>query len=159
MSRRTAPQIESPGQRGVPPAGQAARGTASLRPRLPALAGLILLLGMAPGCGPDDGDPVPAGGAGICDLGSIASSLIGPEGRCPPKRVLIDTEAGKLHRFEQASWSDDQACTQFEIDGPACSRPCAPMSCAVEGDRVICDTRCSRELITCFILPESACAP
>lgn len=122
---------------------------------------LLALIAVA-GCGPEtpeDLDGSIHARGGICDLGAIARSLIGPAGSCPPKRVLVDTKAGSLERFEQASWSDDQACTLFELEGPGCDTACAPVRCVLDGDEVICDGRCSRERITCYILPESACSP
>lgn len=140
-----------------------ARASAPFGPRsssvllLPAIA-LLAVFTAACGGEPDDRG---AGGPpqGVCDLSAIAASLIGPAGSCPPKRIVVDTESKTIERYGQSDWEDDQACTQFELEGDGCSGACAPMSCSLEGELVRCDPRCSRERITCFILPESACLP
>ncbi len=93
----------------------------------------------------------------VCDLQTTAAELIGAAGTCPPERVQIDAVTGELLRLGSAGWSDDQACTQFEIIGAGCHETCAPALCHLEDDVVVCDTTCSRDLITCFIVPESAC--
>ena len=124
-----------------------------------ALASLALLVG----CGSaasmaEEGLPAP-----VCDLRSLATSLVGAAELCPPSEVFVFPSRNEATPSPvRAEWDGEKkvACTRFTIDGSGCPDACAPVQCRLEGERVECDSASSpcRNRTTCYVLPESACS-
>jgi len=120
-----------------------------------ALASLALLVG----CGSaasmaEEGLPAP-----VCDLRSLATTLVGAANLCPPSEVFVFPSRNEASPSPvRAEWDGEVACTRFTVDGSGCPGACAPVRCWLEGDRVVCDSTCSSSRTTCFVLPESACS-
>lgn len=92
-----------------------------------------------------------------CDLTKLAKSLVGPIEPCPPGEVIIQTESGTTRHRGQPAWNGEQACTRFVIEGDGCGDLCAPALCWLDGESVECDSTCSADRTTCFVLPPTAC--
>ncbi|HEY0839135.1 MAG TPA: hypothetical protein VGD74_03010 [Vulgatibacter sp.] len=92
-----------------------------------------------------------------CDLTKLAKTLVGPFEACPPGEVIVQTESGTTRHRGQPSWNGEQACTRFVVEGDGCADLCAPALCWLDDETVECDSTCSADRTTCFVLPPTAC--